>query len=256
MSSVTQTLDETAIERYSRQLLLREMGTAGQLRLAQAQVAVVGCGGLGVPAALYLGASGVGRMTLIDPDRVALDNLNRQVAYRTDEVGEPKATVLAQHVLELNPTIEVVARQELVDSRSLPTLLSEADLVLECSDDPVIKFLVNDFCVGEGIGLVVGGAVGLAGQVVTVPPGAACYRCLFQGPPASPGQTCREAGVLGPLVGIIGSLQALEAIKLISGIGREAGGRLLDFDAVTARWREVRFPRDPSCSAHREGSGG
>ncbi|MFZ0995993.1 MAG: HesA/MoeB/ThiF family protein [Candidatus Dormiibacterota bacterium] len=255
MSAVTQVLDEAAIERYSRQLLLRELGEAGQLQLTQAQVAVVGCGGLGVPAALYLGASGVGRLTLIDPDQVALDNLNRQVAYRTDEVGLPKAELLAQRILELNPTVEVSACQESLDSRSVRALLSGADVVLECSDDPVTKFLVNDFCVSEEIGLVVGGAVGLAGQVVTVPSGAACYRCLFVAPPTSPAQTCREAGVLGPLVGMIGSLQALEAIKLISGIGRETGGRLLDFDAITARWREVRFPLDPTCSAHQEGTG-
>jgi molybdopterin/thiamine biosynthesis adenylyltransferase len=256
VSSATQVLDETAIERYSRQLLLREVGEAGQLRLAHARAAVVGCGGLGVPAAMYLGASGVGRLILIDPDKVALDNLNRQVAYRTDEVGEPKPTVMAQRIRELNPTVEVAARQEAVDRGSLRALLSETDVVLECSDDPVTKFLVNDFCVQEGIGLVVGGAVGLAGQVVTVPPGAACYRCLFAAPPASPAETCREAGVLGPLVGIIGSLQALEAIKLICGIGRETGGRLLDFDAITARWREVRFPLDPGCSAHQGGPAG
>ncbi|MGA8206920.1 MAG: HesA/MoeB/ThiF family protein [Candidatus Dormiibacterota bacterium] len=255
MRAVTPVLDEAAIERYSRQLLLRELGEAGQLRLTQAQVAVVGCGGLGVPAALYLGAAGVGRLMLVDSDRVALDNLNRQVAYRTDEVGLPKTNVLAQRILELNPTLEVSARQESLDSLSLRPLLSGADVVLECSDDPFTKFLVNDFCVGEGIGLVIGGAVGLAGQVVTVAPGGPCYRCLFAAPTASPAQTCREAGVLGPLVGMIGSLQALEAIKLISGIGRETGGRLLDFDAITARWREVRFPLDPSCSAHQEGSG-
>lgn len=192
---------------------------------------------------------------LIDPDQVALDNLNRQVAYRTDEVGLAKAKVLAQRILELNPNLEVSARQESLDSVSVGALLSGADVVLECSDNPVTKFLVNDFCVGEGMGLVVGGAVGLAGQVVTVPRGAACYRCLFAASPSSPAQSCREAGVLGPLVGVIGSFQALEAIKLISGIGRETGGRLLDFDAITARWREVRFPLDPSCSAHREGSG-
>jgi molybdopterin/thiamine biosynthesis adenylyltransferase len=250
MTSATHILDEAAVERYSRQLLLRDIGEAGQLRLSSARVAVVGCGGLGVPAALYLGAAGVGRLILIDPDQVALDNLNRQVAYRTDEIGESKATVLAQRIGELNPTVEVGARQESVDSLSLAALLSDADVVLECSDDPVTKFLINDFCVGQGIGLVVGGAVGLAGQVVTVPRGAACYRCLFGAPPVGPAQTCREAGVLGPLVGMIGSLQALEAIKLISGIGRETGGRLLDFDAITARWREVRFPLDPTCTAH------
>ena len=254
MSSATRILDELAVERYSRQLLLREIGEGGQLRLTNSQLAVVGCGGLGVPAALYLGASGVGRLTLIDPDRVALDNLNRQVAYRTDEIGQSKAKLLVERIHELNPTIEVRWRQESVDSLSLRALLSEVDVVLECSDDPVTKFLINDFCVAEGIGLVVGGAVGLTGQVVTVPPGAACYRCLFGAPPAGPAQTCREAGVLGPLVGMIGSLQALEAIKLISGIGPETGGRLLDFDATSARWREVRFPLDPTCSAHQEDS--
>ncbi|MGC1407111.1 MAG: ThiF family adenylyltransferase, partial [Candidatus Dormiibacterota bacterium] len=119
MSLATQTLDEAAVERYSRQLLLREIGEAGQLRLTNSQVVVVGCGGLGVPAALYLGAAGVGRLLLIDPDQVALDNLNRQVAYRTDEVGQSKATVLAQRIRELNPTVEVGARREAVDSRSL-----------------------------------------------------------------------------------------------------------------------------------------
>lgn len=243
-------LDDASIERYSRQILLPEVGAPGQTRLAQARVALVGCGGLGVPAGLYLGAAGVGRLTLIDPDAVSLDNLNRQVAYRTDDLAAPKAALLAKRILEINPTIEVVALQEAVSPASVRTLLGGAEVVLECSDDPETKFLVNDFCTGEGIGLVVGGAVGLAGQSVTVPPGGACYRCLFGGPPNIPAQSCRDAGVLGALVGIIGSLQALEAIKLICDIGQEPFGRLLDFDAVSARWREVRFPPDPSCPAH------
>lgn len=253
---VTRTLDEAAVERYSRQLVLQEVGEAGQLRLAQARVVVVGCGGLGVPAALYLGAAGVGQLTLIDPDRVSLDNLNRQVAYRTDELGSPKAALLAKRVREVNPTIDVAAREEAVTRASAQALLASSDVVLECSDDPETKFLVNDYCTQEGIGLVVGGAVGVAGQVVTVPPGGACYRCLFGGPPESPAQSCRDAGVLGPLVGMIGSLQALEAIKLICVIGQEPFGRLLDFDAVAARWREVRFPPDPSCAAHTGASAG
>jgi len=254
MTSALQVFDAAAVERYSRQLLLREVGEAGQLRLAQSCAVVVGCGGLGVPAALYLGAAGMGRLILVDPDTVALDNLNRQVAYRTDEVGQPKAALLAERISELNPTIEVVGHRDSVTEASVGHLLTGADVVLECSDDPVTKFLVNDFCVLEGIALVVGGAVGLAGQVVAVPSGGACYRCLFGGPPAHPGQSCREAGVLGPLVGIIGALQALEAIKLICGMGQEPGGRLLDFDAAAVRWREVRFPRDPSCGVHGEGA--
>lgn len=252
MTSALQVLDEAAVERYSRQLLLREVGQSGQLRLAQASAVVIGCGGLGVPAALYLGAAGVGRLILVDPDRVSLDNLNRQVAYRTNEIGESKAALLGARIGELNPTISVAACQESVTETSIGGLLAAADVVLECSDDPITKFLVNDYCVPEGIALVVGGAVGLTGQVVAVPPGGACYRCLFGGPPADLGQSCREAGVLGPLVGLIGSLQALEAIKLICGLGQDPGGRLLDFDALAVRWREVRFPLDSSCKAHGE----
>lgn len=250
MTSALEILDGAAVERYSRQLLLREVGEAGQVLLSQAHAVVVGCGGLGVPAALYLGAAGVGRVTLLDPDQVALDNLNRQVIYRTDQLGEPKAELLAQAIAQLNPTIEVTARQVSVSETSTVSLLDGADLVLECSDDPLTKFLVNDHCVPRGIPLVVGGAVGMAGQVVAVPRGAACYRCLFGGPPTIPGASCRDAGVLGPVVGVIGSLQALEGIKLICAPGQDQGGRLLDFDAAAVRWREVRFPIDPSCRAH------
>ncbi len=250
MSSALEILDPAAVERYSRQLLLREFGEPGQLRLAEGTAVVVGCGGLGVPAALYLGAAGMGRLVLVDPDRVSLDNLNRQVAYRTEEVGEPKVALLRARVSELNPTITVEAQQEAVSDASIGDLLDGAAVVLECSDDPLTKFMVNDYCVPRGIALVIGGAVGLAGQVVTVPSGGACYRCLFGGPPADLGRSCREAGILGPLVGVIGSLQALEAIKLICAVGQEPGGRLLDFEAIAARWREVRFPLDPSCRAH------
>ncbi|HEY6538355.1 MAG TPA: HesA/MoeB/ThiF family protein [Candidatus Dormibacteraeota bacterium] len=250
MTSILPVLGGQEVERYSRQLLLQEIGEAGQLRLAQSHAVVVGCGGLGVPAALYLGAAGVGRLTLVDPDQVALDNLSRQVAYRTDEVGRSKAALLAARIAELNPTIQVDARAEAVSPSSVEALIADADIVLECSDDPTTKFLVNDRCVPLGIAVVVGGAVGLNGQVVAVPAGAACYRCLFGEPPADGGRSCREAGVLGPLVGVIGSLQALVAIKSICALGHDQGGRLLDFDALAVRWREVRFPLDPSCRAH------
>ncbi|HVC22468.1 MAG TPA: HesA/MoeB/ThiF family protein [Candidatus Dormibacteraeota bacterium] len=252
MTVALQELNGAAVERYSRQLLLREVGEAGQLRLAQATAVVVGCGGLGVPVALYLGAAGVGHLILIDPDQVSLDNLNRQIAYRTAEVGQPKAALLGARISELNPNVSVETHSTAVTPTSIGALVAAADVVLECSDDPTTKFLVNDYCVPRGKGLVIGGAVGLAGQVVTVPAGGACYRCLFGGPPAVPGLSCRDAGVLGPLVGIIGSLQALEAIKLVCGPSPEAGGRLFDFDAAAVRWREVRFPLDPSCPAHGE----
>ncbi|MGH7639571.1 MAG: HesA/MoeB/ThiF family protein [Candidatus Dormibacteria bacterium] len=256
MSTGAPALDAAAVERYSRQLLLKEVGERGQLRLARARVAVVGCGGLGVPAALYLGAAGVGRLLLLDPDRVELDNLNRQVAFRTEEVGLPKAHLLAARIRELNPTIEVEARAEAVGQGSIGALLEEVEAVLECSDDPRVKFLVNDACAKRGVGVVIGGAVGLAGQVVAVPPGCPCYRCLFHEPPRDRTLSCREAGVLGPVVGTIGSIEALEAIRMLCGIGPGGGGRLLDFDAATVRWREVRFPFSPGCTVHGRAAAG
>ncbi|MGH7611589.1 MAG: HesA/MoeB/ThiF family protein [Candidatus Dormibacteria bacterium] len=244
------TLSAQEIERYSRQLLLRELGEAGQLRLRQARATLVGCGGLGVAAALYLGAAGVGSLRLVDFDVVALDNLNRQVAYATPDVGHPKAEVLAARVLSLNPTISVAHVRERVDSDNAAQVLADADLVLECSDDPELKFLINDRCAAAGLALVVGGAVGFQGQVVAVPEGAPCYRCLFGSPPAGATENCRAAGVVGPLVGVIGALQALEGLRLLAGLDQGLGGRLLDFDGLRGHWREVRFPRDPRCPAH------
>ncbi len=243
-------LADTEVERYSRQLLLPEVGEAGQLRLRQARVTVVGCGGLGVPAALYLGAAGVGRLRLVDPDRVELDNLQRQLAYRTSDLGRSKVEVLAERLSELNPEVTPEPCPEALGGPGLAPLLEGSELVLECSDDPQLKFAVNDHCVPRGVPLVVGGAAALSGQLVVVPAGGACYRCLFLRPPAGGRNACREQGVLGPLVGAIGALQALEAIKLICGIGTETQGRLLDFEAGDSRWREVRFPLDPQCPAH------
>ncbi|MGH7608639.1 MAG: HesA/MoeB/ThiF family protein [Candidatus Dormibacteria bacterium] len=250
MAGTPARLDDQAVERYSRQLLLGEIGERGQLRLLGGRVVIIGCGGLGVAAALYLGGAGVGHLTLVDPDRLELDNLNRQVAYRTAELGQKKAELLARRVAELNPNIEVRAVLERLEAPNLASTLGDADVVLECSDDPVTKFEVNDFCAARGRSLVVAGAIGFSGQLVTVPPGAPCYRCLFGGAPAGVANSCREAGILGPVVGVVGAMQALEAVKLLSGLGDDLGGRLLDFDALTARWREVRFPKDPGCPAH------
>jgi molybdopterin/thiamine biosynthesis adenylyltransferase len=244
-------LEDAEIERYSRQLLLPELGEAGQLRLGRALAVVVGCGGLGGPAALFLAAAGVGRMRLADPDRVELDNLHRQVAFRSADIGRPKAEVLAEELRRLNPLVSSEPVVAEVGDGSVDRILDSADLVLECSDDLATKFLVNELCVRQGTALVVGGAIGFSGQLVVVAPGAACYHCLFPGPPARAAATCREAGVIGPLVGVVGALQALEGMKLLLGLVRPAtAGRLIDFEARSARWRELPFPKSAACGLH------
>ncbi len=244
-------LSDSEIERYSRQLLLPGMGEASQLRLRRATAVVVGCGGLGGQAALYLAGAGVGRLRLVDPDRVALDNLHRQVAFRGADLGRPKVVALAAELFARNPQIEIEAVDLTLGEESVGELLASADMVLECTDDPLSKFTVNDWCAARQIPLVVGGAIGFSGQVVVVSPGAPCYRCLFHSPPEGAIRTCREAGVMGPLVGVVGSLQALEAIKALAGLvdgGRR--GRLVDFDGLTGRWRTIAFDRDRGCPAH------
>ena len=244
-------LSESEIDRYSRQLLLPGMGERGQLRLGRTTAVVVGCGGLGGPAALYLGGAGVGRVRLLDPDRVALDNLHRQVAFRTPDLGRPKSVALAEALSALNPEIAVEAVDGRLDQGSVDDLLAAADLVLECSDDPLSKFTVNDWCAARNVPLVVGGAIGFSGQLVVVAPGSPCYRCLFHSPPEGAQRSCREAGVIGPLVGVVGALQALEGLKLAAGlVDSDRQGRLVDFDGRSGRWRTIRFERDPDCPAH------
>ncbi|MHB8324575.1 MAG: HesA/MoeB/ThiF family protein [Candidatus Dormibacteria bacterium] len=244
-------LSEPEIERYSRQLLLPGVGERGQLRLGRTTAVVVGCGGLGGPAALYLAGAGVGRVRLVDPDLVALDNLHRQVAFRSADLGRHKAAALAEALSSLNPEIAVEPVLQRLDQGSVGGLLAAADLVLECSDDPVSKFTVNDWCSAGKIPLVVGGAIGFSGQLVVVAAGSPCYRCLFHSPPEGAVRSCREAGVIGPLVGVVGALQALEGLKLALGlVGSDREGRLLDFDSRSGRWRTIRFERDPECSAH------
>lgn len=248
----SQRLEDAEVERYSRQLLLPEIAETGQLRLGRTSAVVVGCGGLGGPAALFLAAGGVGKVRVVDPDRVELDNLHRQVAFRSADVGKPKAELLAQQLRLLNPLVSVEAVVTGVGEESVGPILEGSDLVLECSDDPATKFLINDRCVTSRTALVVGGAIGFAGQLVVVAPGAACYRCLFNAPPPGAAASCRAAGVIGPLVGVVGALQSLEGMKLALGLFRSStAGRLLDFDALRSRWRELTFPIAPGCGLHR-----
>lgn len=243
-------LGDDELLRYSRQIVLTQVGGTGQLRLREAAVAVVGAGGLGSPALLHLCAAGVGRLTVIDDDEVSLDNLGRQVLFRAGDVGRPKAEVAATHLRGLNPHVHVDAVRARVGAGNATALLAGHDVVVEASDNFATKFAVNDACVALGIAAVIGAALRFEGQVITIPVGAPCYRCLFQDqPPDGLFPTCSSAGVLGSVTGMVGALQATETLRLLLGAGEAQGGMLIAVDALRPRVRTVPFPRDPSCTA-------
>lgn len=252
---------EVLLRRYSRQVVLAEVGAAGQARLGEARVLVVGAGGLGSPAALYLAAAGVGTLGIVDADRVELSNLQRQILHDSKSLGVPKA-VSAQGRLEaLNPDVRVVAHQLRLTAAGAPALVGAYDLVVEGSDNQATKFAVNDAAVTLGRPVVVAGIVGWEGQLLTVRPGeTACYRCVYrQAPPAGTVATCEGAGILGPVAGVVGSLQAVEAIKTLLGLASSAG-QLLLFDGRSVELRAVTVGRDPACRAcgslpHKERTG-
>ena len=243
-------LSKDQIARYSRQLILPEVGVKGQERLLAASVLIVGAGGLGSPAALYLAAAGVGRIGLLDREAVALSNLHRQILYATSDVGRAK-TVSAQARLQaLNPEIEVATIQESLTAANALGHCGAYDLVLDGSDNFATRYLVNDACILLGRPLVHGGVVQWRGQVMTVlPKRSACVRCVFPEPPL-PGAvpSCQEAGVVCALAGVVGALMAQEALKLLAGIGTPLTDRLLVVDGTLSQFREVPVRRDASCA--------
>lgn len=242
-------LNDSELLRYSRQLLLPRFDVEGQLALKQARVLIVGCGGLGCPVALYLGAAGVGHLVLADDDRVELANLQRQVAFDESSLDRPKAEALADRVRAINPDIAVTARAERLEAEALTAQVAEVDLVLDCTDNFNTRFALNRACVAAGVPLVSGAAIRGEGQVSVFDSrdeASPCYHCLYpeQG---NEDLTCSEAGVIGPLVGMIGATQAMEALKVISGKGQPLIGRLLILDAWQMEWREMKLARDPDC---------
>lgn len=243
-------LDEDARERYARHLLLPEVGEAGQARLLGSRVLLVGAGGLGSPAALYLAAAGIGNLRIIDPDVVERSNLQRQILHQDAGIGRPKAWSAREALLALNPRIAIEAMQARVDAGNVAALVADADVVVDGTDNFVARYLLDAACQAAGRPLVYGAIHRFEGQV-SVFGGtgeAPCYRCLFPDPPAAAdAPDCATAGVLGVLPGIVGSLQAAEAIKLLLGIGTPLRGRLLQFDARAMSFRELRVPRDPGC---------
>jgi adenylyltransferase/sulfurtransferase len=239
------------LERYKRHLFLDGVGADGQQRLLESRVLLIGAGGLGSPAALYLTAAGVGRIGLVDFDRVDASNLQRQVLYGTADVGRPKVEVARARLRALNPDVELELCAEKLEASNAERVLSGYDVVVDGTDTFPSRYLANDVCVWQGIPLVYGSIMRFEGQVSVFDRGRGgpCYRCLFpEPPPPELAPDCATAGVLGVLPGVIGTLQATEAIKLLLGIGEPLVGRLLVYDALAMEIREFSIPRDPDCA--------
>jgi molybdopterin/thiamine biosynthesis adenylyltransferase len=244
-------MDDQQLLRYSRHILLDELGIEGQRKLLAAQALVIGAGGLGSPVALYLGTAGVGRITLVDHDVVDLTNLQRQIAHPLSRVGWPKAESARQSILAINPDVEVVARVERADAALLDTLVAEADVVLDCSDNFATRQAVNAACVAHRRPLVSGAAVGFDAQLSvydTRLPDAPCYACVFPAEATVQETACATMGVFAPLVGIIGSMQAAEALKLLACIGSPLAGRLQMLDARNMEWTQIAVQRSAHCT--------
>ncbi|MBS0382645.1 MAG: molybdopterin-synthase adenylyltransferase MoeB [Proteobacteria bacterium] len=245
--------DEDFYDRYSRHLRLSEVGEAGQRKLESARVVILGAGGLGSPSAFYLAAAGVGTLVIADDDVVERSNLQRQILHTDDRIGVSKLDSAAHALQALNPRVRIEGLPERVTSMNVEALLEDADVVLDGADNFPVRYLLNDACVKLGKPLVYGAVQRFQGQLSVFDAGrqrgkAPCYRCLFPQPPApEDAPNCSEAGVLGVLPGVIGMLQATEAIKLILGIGEPLAGRVLMFDALSMRFHETRLAPDPEC---------
>ena len=238
------------ITRYSRNILLAEVGGTGQARLRSARVLVVGAGGLGCPLVLYLAASGIGTIGVVDDDLVDLSNLQRQVAHTTARIGAPKVQSLAEAARAINPACMIEPHPTRLTAANARDLVHAYDVICDGSDNFPTRFLLNDACVLEGRTLVSAAVLRFDGQLSTFKPGGPCYRCLYPAPPPDGlVPSCSEAGVLGAVVGVMGSLQAAEVLKEVLGIGQGLAGRLLIWDALGARFRTIGLPRDPACPA-------
>ncbi|HEX6788569.1 MAG TPA: molybdopterin-synthase adenylyltransferase MoeB [Gaiellaceae bacterium] len=249
-TQLPKTLDPEKRQRYSRHLLIPEVGVEGQLKLLQSRVLLIGAGGLGSPASLYLAAAGVGRLGIVDDDVVDASNLQRQIAHSTERLGEWKADSAKRTLEALNPDVEVVTYKERITSENVDRILADGwDVIVDGADNFPTRYLINDASVFHDIPVVHGSIYRFEGQVTVFKPHEGpCYRCLFpQPPPPELAPSCAEGGVLGVLPGIIGSLQANEALKLCLGIGEPLAGRLLLFDALSAEFNDVKLRRDPSC---------
>jgi adenylyltransferase/sulfurtransferase len=246
------TFSEDEIQRYSRHILLKELGGTGQAALRAASVLIVGAGGLGSPLALYLAAAGIGRLGLVDDDHVELSNLQRQIAHGTPDLGRPKAESAAESVHRLNPLVRVDIHKTRLNATNAAALIADYDIICDGTDNFDARFLINDTCVATRRTLVSAAVLRFEGQLATFKPHAdpegPCYRCLHAAPPP-PGlvPSCSEAGILGAVTGVMGALQATEVVKEITGIGSSLSGHLLIWHALDASFRKLRLRKDPAC---------
>ena len=241
-------MNDQQLLRYRRQIMLPAIGIEGQERLLASRVLIIGLGGLGSPVAMYLAAAGVATLVLVDFDRVDLSNLQRQIAHTNGRVGQPKVASAKETLQALNPECRIETIDQMLEGKALAAEVAKADLVIDCCDNFATRFAINATCVVARTPLVSGAAIRMEGQVSVFSgqPGGPCYRCLYDDE-GSEDQTCSENGVLAPLVGIIGSVQATEAIKVLTGVGEPLNGRLLLLDALQMEWRTLRLKADPNC---------
>ena len=249
-------MEDEQLLRYSRQIMLPQVDAAGQMRLLESTVLIVGLGGLGAPVAMYLAAAGVGHLVLVDDDTVDLSNLQRQIIHTTADVGRPKVDSAHDALLALNPDLTITTVAARLEGALLREWVDQADVVVDACDNFATRFAVNEACFASATPLVSGAAIRFEGQVAVFDPrddASPCYRCLYRDT-GELAETCTQSGVFTPVVGIIGSLQATEALKLLIGVGETLTGRLLLLDAETMQTRTIRLPRDPKCpvcSRHR-----
>ena len=243
-------LTEQQIERYSRHIILEQVGGVGQEKLLSSKVLIVGAGGLGSPAALYLAAAGVGTIGIIDGDKVDLTNLQRQIIHHTSDVGIEKVKSAEAKMCAINPDVTVKTYHQLAKADNIREIIADYDFVIDGTDNFSAKFLINDACYFEKIAFSHAGILRFTGQLITILPGqSTCYRCVFNSPPpANVVPSCSQAGVLGVLAGVIGSLQATEAIKYLLGLGKLLTDTLLTYDALEMKFRTVKLSRNPNCS--------
>ena len=243
-------MNDHQLLRYSRHILLPQIGYEGQQKLVEGHALIIGAGGLGAPAALYLAAGGVGRLTICDFDAVDLTNLQRQIIHTTQSVGLNKAVSAQQALTAINPEVTVQTIDRRMDAAELMRLAAEADVVIDCSDNFETRYALNQVCVTLRKPLVSGAAIGFEGQVTVFDhrnDDSPCYHCLFPDMGAEEAMRCAENGVFAPLVGMIGTTQAAEAMKLLLGLGASLQGRLLLLDVLAMEWRSIRLHRDPAC---------
>lgn len=239
---------EEQIERYSRHIILSDVGVEGQQKLMAGKVLVIGCGGLGAPAALYLAAAGVGTIGLVDGDCVELSNLQRQIIHFTPDVGKPKVESAKEKIKAINPEVKTITYQKRLSAANISEIIKDYDFIIDGTDNFAAKFLINDACVFLAKPFSHGGILRYDGQTMTYVPGQACYRCIFIAPPPKGAvPSCSQAGILGAVAGILGTIQAAEALKFILGKNELLKNRLLIFNALEMKFREVAFKRNLKC---------